>query len=550
MSIGLGMALATALFAAGVVSPAGTALSREPDKTLKLYFMHTGEHGVFTFKKNGRYDKAVLKQINHFLRDWRRKEETTMDPHLLDLVWAVYQASGSKDEIHVVCGFRTPQTNGMLRSRSRGVAKHSQHMLGKAMDWFVTDVPLAKLRATAMKMQGGGVGYYPTSGSPFIHTDTGNVRAWPRMSRQQLIALFPNGHTLHLPADGKPLPGYAEAMAQRKSSGTTALAYLEPESSDDDTGSSDGNGVAGWLKRVLPTRPSGAEQAGSDVAAAPEAAPEETDVAAADTTSDTTSDTSSDDDEAVDARLPRARPAHATELAMADPAPVPAPPVAAPAPRQMASLAFAPLPRTRPDPQFLAGSLSDDSSMSAPALALDADDAIAALVGRTPAADGGRADPAKGRVALAFAAAEQQVVVPTARDSAALAQLAAARAGSAAPKAQPRMIVAAAMPSPAPRPAGGVILASSEAATPAPSYRADEGGMQRLIQPPAAYDRSEATLSMPEPTSGTLIAPVAASTVAATQGAPTLPVDRFASAADVGGRKPGFFARLFASLIE
>ena len=70
-----------------------------------------------------------------------------------------------------------------------------------------------------MKMQGGGVGYYPRSGSPFVHVDTGNVRAWPRMTRQQLLALFPNGKTLHLPADGKPLPGYERAVAQRQSSG-------------------------------------------------------------------------------------------------------------------------------------------------------------------------------------------------------------------------------------------------------------------------------------------------------------------------------------------
>jgi hypothetical protein len=94
----------------------------------------------------------------------------------------------------------------MLRSRSKGVAKTSQHTAGKAMDFYIPGVPLAKLRATAMKFQGGGVGYYPSSGSPFVHVDTGNVRSWPRMSRQQLLALFPNGETLYLPTDGKPLP--------------------------------------------------------------------------------------------------------------------------------------------------------------------------------------------------------------------------------------------------------------------------------------------------------------------------------------------------------
>jgi uncharacterized protein YcbK (DUF882 family) len=222
----LGVGLACGLLLTFVVAlPATSALSREPDRTLRLFFGHTGERGTFIFKRNGRYDRREIGRINHFLRDWRKEEDASMDPQLLDLVWAIYKESGSRDEIHVVSAYRSPETNKMLRSRSSGVAKNSQHMLGKAMDWYVTDIPLDELRAVAMKMQGGGVGYYPASGSPFIHTDTGSVRAWPRMSRQQLLALFPNGETLHLPADGKPLPGYERALAQRQSPGSTTLAY-------------------------------------------------------------------------------------------------------------------------------------------------------------------------------------------------------------------------------------------------------------------------------------------------------------------------------------
>ena len=89
-------------------------------------------------------------------------------------------------------------------------------MLGKAMDFYIPDVPLAKLRAIGLKMQLGGVGFYPTSGSPFVHMDTGNVRHWPRMTRQQLVRVFPNGHTLHIPSDGRPLPGYQQALAAYK----------------------------------------------------------------------------------------------------------------------------------------------------------------------------------------------------------------------------------------------------------------------------------------------------------------------------------------------
>ncbi|KXF76440.1 hypothetical protein ATN84_14175 [Paramesorhizobium deserti] len=182
-------------------------------RTLKLYFVHTKERAEITFKKDGRYISSGLTQLNNFLRDWRRNEPTKMDPRLFDLVWQAYQASGSRDYIHVVSAYRSPATNSMLRSRSRGVAKKSQHMLGKAMDFYIPDVPLKKLRAIGMRYQAGGVGYYPTSGSPFVHMDVGSVRHWPRMSRRELLALFPDGKTLHVPTDGKPLPGYEQALA-------------------------------------------------------------------------------------------------------------------------------------------------------------------------------------------------------------------------------------------------------------------------------------------------------------------------------------------------
>ena len=75
-----------------------------------------------------------------------------------------------------------------------------------------------------MRLQGGGVGYYPTSGSPFVHLDVGNVRAWPRMTREQLVKLFPDGRTVHLPADGTPLPGYELAQADLERGHRTVAA--------------------------------------------------------------------------------------------------------------------------------------------------------------------------------------------------------------------------------------------------------------------------------------------------------------------------------------
>lgn len=188
------------------------------NRALKLYFVHTNERDEIVFKRNGKYDPAGLKRLNYFLRDWRRNEPTNMDPRLFDLIWSVYKMSGSSDYINVVSAYRSPTTNNMLRSRSKssGVAKNSQHTLGHAMDFFLPDVKLSRLRGIGLKQQVGGVGYYPTSGSPFVHMDIGSVRHWPRMSRSELLALFPDGKTMHIPSDGRPLQGYQQALADYK----------------------------------------------------------------------------------------------------------------------------------------------------------------------------------------------------------------------------------------------------------------------------------------------------------------------------------------------
>lgn len=231
---GGGRKVLTALAVSAGVLLTSQAASAET-RSLKLYFIHTKERAEIVYKKNGRYVQSGLNEINRFLRDWRRNEPAKMDPRLLDLVWSVYRAVGARDYIHVVSAYRSPATNGMLRSRSSGVAEKSQHMLGKAMDFYIPGVPLSKLRQTAFKFEGGGVGYYPKSGSPFVHLDVGNVRSWPRMSRSELLALFPDGKTVHLPADGKPLAGYQQAMAayksRQRSGASVQLASAEESSS-------------------------------------------------------------------------------------------------------------------------------------------------------------------------------------------------------------------------------------------------------------------------------------------------------------------------------
>lgn len=185
-------------------------------KSLKLYYTHTKERAKIVFKKNGRYDQAGLKKLNWILRDFRENKPTKMDPRLFDVIWEVYRQSGAKNYIHVVSAYRSPKTNEMLRKTRGGQATKSQHMVGRAMDFYIPGVKTSKLRAIGMKLQGGGVGYYPKSASPFVHLDVGSVRAWPRMSRTELVKLFPNGKTMHLPTDGKPLPGYKTALAEYK----------------------------------------------------------------------------------------------------------------------------------------------------------------------------------------------------------------------------------------------------------------------------------------------------------------------------------------------
>jgi uncharacterized protein YcbK (DUF882 family) len=198
------------------------AIAEGDTRTITMHHMHTSEDITITFKRDGRYDETALEKLNWFLRDWRKQQETKMDPHLIDLIWEVQREAGSKEPIWVVCGYRSPETNAMLRRKSSGVAKFSQHMLGHAMDFYIPGVQLDRLRAIGLRLQRGGVGFYPSSGSPFVHLDTGRIRMWPRMTREQLVRVFPDQRTVHLPTDNRPLAGYEQALAdiQRRGDGS------------------------------------------------------------------------------------------------------------------------------------------------------------------------------------------------------------------------------------------------------------------------------------------------------------------------------------------
>ncbi len=189
------------------------AVAEGDTRTITLHHIHTGEDITITYKRDGRYDDAAIKKLDWFLRDWRRGEATDMDPRLIDLVWEVQRETGTKEPVQVVCGYRSPSTNAMLRRRSEGVARYSQHILGRAMDFYIPGVSLEQVREIGLRLARGGVGFYPESGSPFVHMDVGGIRMWPRMTREQLSRVFPDGRTVQIPIDGKPLAGYALALA-------------------------------------------------------------------------------------------------------------------------------------------------------------------------------------------------------------------------------------------------------------------------------------------------------------------------------------------------
>lgn len=147
-------------------------------KKLSFYHTHTGKKLEVVFWRNGDYVPSALAEINDFLSDFRTGDIVEMDPSLLDLIYDVRESLGSSGTFEVISAYRSPATNDMLRGRSAssGVAKKSQHLLGKAIDVRLRGVATARLRDAALELGRGGVGYYEDS--DFVHMDTGRVRRW------------------------------------------------------------------------------------------------------------------------------------------------------------------------------------------------------------------------------------------------------------------------------------------------------------------------------------------------------------------------------------
>ncbi len=152
------------------------AAAAAPSRALHFNHLHTGETLAVEYFQAGRYQPDALAAVDHLLRDFRTGDVHTIDPALLDVLFDLHQAVEARRSFEVISGYRSPATNAALRQKSEGVAAHSLHMSGKAIDIRVGGVSLAGLRRSALALAKGGVGYYPASN--FVHVDTGRVRAW------------------------------------------------------------------------------------------------------------------------------------------------------------------------------------------------------------------------------------------------------------------------------------------------------------------------------------------------------------------------------------
>ncbi|MCU7919192.1 MAG: DUF882 domain-containing protein [Candidatus Thiodiazotropha sp. (ex Dulcina madagascariensis)] len=168
-----GCASIVGLFA---TSPLLAAIPSQQSRTLAFSHTHTGERERVTYWRDGDYLAEGLGLLDRLLRDHRSGERTQMDRSLFDMLYALQLKVGEPGEFEIISAYRSPKTNEMLRNKSRGVAKRSLHMQGKAIDIRLGGCDLKRLRDAAVAMKAGGVGFYP--GSNFIHLDRGPFRHW------------------------------------------------------------------------------------------------------------------------------------------------------------------------------------------------------------------------------------------------------------------------------------------------------------------------------------------------------------------------------------
>jgi uncharacterized protein YcbK (DUF882 family) len=159
-----------------LTAPSRAAENQPPERRLSFYNTHTHERLTVVYKKGGGYVLGAMGKISKILRDHRADELHAIDPGLMDFLYDLLTEVDNHGEVHIISGYRSPKTNTKLRQKSKGVARGSLHMQGKALDFRLPGTDTAVLRDTARRMKRGGVGYYRKS--DFIQIDTGRVRNW------------------------------------------------------------------------------------------------------------------------------------------------------------------------------------------------------------------------------------------------------------------------------------------------------------------------------------------------------------------------------------
>lgn len=162
----------------GVVSVPTIACAKVMEKrTLSFFHTRAQQELTVTYASGKTYDRKALAQINRFLRDYQTGQVHSIDPKLLDILWAIQGEMGRKGVYEIISGYRSPKTNrGMRRGGHPGVARQSLHMKGKAVDIRYSGANLSQVKQCAHALQTGGVGFYPRDN--FVHLDSGQFRTW------------------------------------------------------------------------------------------------------------------------------------------------------------------------------------------------------------------------------------------------------------------------------------------------------------------------------------------------------------------------------------
>jgi uncharacterized protein YcbK (DUF882 family) len=173
----LGIFAAATVVAAPTYSNAFGVLRGAGDiRRIRMASGRTGEKIDAIYWIEGEYIPEVFKEITYFMRDWRNSKTKDIDARNVDIMAAAHTLMDVNEPYMLLSGYRSPETNAMLRSRSSGVAKNSLHLTGKAADLRLSSRSVSQMAKAAAACHAGGVGKY--SRSNFVHMDCGPVRSW------------------------------------------------------------------------------------------------------------------------------------------------------------------------------------------------------------------------------------------------------------------------------------------------------------------------------------------------------------------------------------